>query len=300
MRPTTTSALLGLLLLSTAAHADENLLGYVRGTETIPAGGWELYQKVTQRADKQAGHYTAYDYETEIEYGVSDKFNISGELQALSLDTSGLVINGYLPGDREFGLRASGVEIAGKYNFLRPAADGIGLSIRSGLEYQWIDKHSGRDKDTVSAEFDLLLQKYFLDAQLTWVGSLGMEGTWADRAPIDYAANNLPEDFEWPTDPEVELELKAGTGLSYRFASNWYVGAEALYETEFETEVGQERWSVFAGPSLHYGSEKWWATLTWMPQIRGGGEQYDGQRDTNLHLIEKTEHEARLKVGFNF
>jgi hypothetical protein len=98
----------------------------------------------------------------------------------------------------------------------------------------------------------------------------------------------------------MEVELKAGTGVSYRFAPNWYASLEALYETEFETDVGQERWSVFAGPSLHYGGQRWWATLTWLPQLRGGGEQYAGQADTNLHLIEKTRQEARLKLGFNF
>lgn len=297
LRPTIPAALCVLALaFASSAHADENLLGYVRGAETIPKGGSELYLKATQRADKGEGRYRANDYEIEYEYGVSDRFNISGALQAMSLDTSGLVINGYLPGDRNFGLRASGVEVSGKYNVLRPAADGLGLTLRGALDYQWIDPHSGRDKDTVSAEFDLLAQKYFLDAQLVWVGNLGLEATWADRAPIA----GLPAGFEWPTDPEVELELKAGTGVSYRFAPKWYVGAEALYETELETEVGQERWSVFAGPSLHYGSRGWWATLTYLPQIRGGGERYDSQRDTGLHLIEKTRHEARLKVGFNF
>lgn len=290
------AVLLGLSLLPALAHADENLLGYVRGAETIPKGGSELYLKATQRSDKDIGTYRATDWEAEYEYGVSDRFNVSVAAEAMSLDTHGILINGYLPGDREFGFKASGVEVAGKYNILRPAADGIGLSLRGGLDYSWVDKHSGQDKDTVSAEFDLLAQKYFLDAQLVWVGNLGLEATYAKRKPIA----NLPADFEWPTDPEMEIELKAGTGLSYRFAPNWYVGAEALYETEFETEVGQERWSVFAGPSLHYGSEKWWATLTWLPQIRGGGEQYDGQADTDLHLIEKTRHEARLKVGFNF
>ena len=294
LRRLTLAALCGAAV-AVPAHADENLFGYVRGSELIPAGGWELYQKATQRADKGLGDYTAYDYETELEYGVSDRFNVGGALQALSLDTKGLSINGYLPGDRDT-TKFSGVEVYGKYNFLRPAADGIGLTTRYGLEYQWIDKHSGRDKKTVSGEFDVLLQKYFLDAQLVWVGNVGVEGTYADREPID----NLPADFEWPTDPEMELELKVGTGLSYRFAPKWYVSAEVLYETEFETEVGQERWSVFAGPSLHYGDQKWWATLTYLPQIRGGGEQYDGQRDTDLHLIEKTKHEARLKVGFNF
>ena len=69
----------------------------------------------------------------------------------------------------------------------------------------------------------------------------------------------------------MEVELKAGTGLSYRFAPNWPLAAEALYETEYETGVGPERWSLFAGPNSHYGCQKFWATLTWFPQIHGYG-----------------------------
>lgn len=291
----TTLALLACAC-TTPAFADENLFGYVRGAETLPSGAAELYFKATGRNDKGAGSYRATDYEVEYEYGVSDRFDVSGAVQATSLDTSGLMVDGYLPGQREFGPRASGAELSAKVNLLRPAADGFGLTLRGGFDYSWIDRHSGRDKDTVSTDVDLLAQKYFLDAQLVWVGNLGMEATYAKRKPIA----DLPADFDWPTDPEMEVELKAGTGLSYRFAPNWYASVEALYETEFETEVGQERWSVFAGPSLHYGGAKWWATLTWFPQLRGGGEQYAGQRDTDLHLIEKTKQEARLKLGFNY
>ncbi|HZX27300.1 MAG TPA: DUF6662 family protein, partial [Telluria sp.] len=69
---------------------------------------------------------------------------------------------------------------------------------------------------------------------------------------------------------------------------------------EFETEVGQERWSWFAGPTLHYGGKSWWATLTWFQQIRGGGEKFAGQDDNDLHLIEKTKQEVRVKFGFEF
>lgn len=289
-------AVLPCLLLPALAHADENLFGYVRGAEVIPSGGWELYNTTTLRNDKDAGSYRAWDNVVEAEYGVSDRFNVSFGIKSLSVDTAGLSIDGYLPGNEDIGPRLSGVEVAGKYNILRPAADDFGLSLRFGLDYAWIDKHSGEDKDTVSAEVDLIGQKYFLDGELIWVGNLELEGTYADRGEID----DLPPGFEWPTDPEIELELLAGTGVSYRFAPNWFVSAEVWYETEFETEVGQERWSVFAGPSLHYGSSKWWATLTYLPQIRGGGEQYAGQEDSSLHLIEKTKQETRLKIGFNF
>jgi hypothetical protein len=187
------------------------------------------------------------------------------------------------------------VEASAKYNFLSPALDDFGLSGYWELEYNTIDAHSGQDKDTVSLSSILIGQKYFLEGQLIWAGNLGLEATYAKRHEIA----GLPEDFEWSTDAETELELGAGTGLSYRFAPNWFVGAEVLYETEYETDVGQERYSIFAGPTLHYGGAAWWASFTWLPQLTGGGEGFDGQ-DTDLHLIEKTEQEVRLKLGYNF
>ncbi len=284
------------LLVTASSMAGENLFGYVKGAETLPAESWELYTNLTQREDKGEGDYTGYDLELEAEYGITNSLGAKLGLQLQSLDTSGLLIEGYLPEEVNTGLEFTGVEGSLTYNFLSPAKDKIGLSTHIGFDYSWVDKHSGQDKDTYSIDLSLLLQKFALEGQLVWVGNIGMETTFAKRAEID----NLPAGFEWPTDPEMEIELKAGTGVSYRFAPKWSVAAEVLYETEFETEVGQERWSVFAGPSVHYGSQTWWTTLTWLPQLKGGGEQYPTQDDTNLHLIEKTEQELRLKIGFNF
>ena len=284
------------LLVGPFSMADEHALGYVRGAETLPKGSWDFYQFFTSRDDKGKGTYHSLDTYSELEYGVTDRFNVVAAIEMQSLHTSGLVIDGYLPKDRSFGLKPSGFEVEAKYNFLSPAKDDFGLSILWGLHNMWIDPHSGQDKDTYSFETTLLLQKYFLEGQMVWVGNIGLEATYADRHPIP----DLPPGYDWPTDPEMELETKLGTGLSYRFVPNWYVGAEALYEVEYETEIGRERFSLFAGPSLHYGSASWWTTLTWFPQIDGGGEKYVGQTEQNLHLIEKTKSETRLKLGYNF
>lgn len=275
--------------------ADENLFGYVKGAETLPEHTYEAYGIVTNRTDKSVGNYDAWDTQLELEYGVTNRFTVSGALLGRSVDVNGLIVDGYLPKDEDTGLQFSGVEVSGKYNFLSPALDDFGLSGYWELDYNTIDAHSGQDKDTLSFSSLLIGQKYFLEGQLIWAGNLGLEATHAKRGEID----DLPEDFEWSTDSEVELELGVGTGLSYRFAPNWFVGAEVLYETEYETEVGQERYSIFAGPTLHFGGPTWWATFTWLPQLTGGGEKFDGQ-DTDLHLIEKTEQEMRLKVGYNF
>jgi hypothetical protein len=282
-------------LFSVCSFAEENIFGYVKGAEVLPKGEIEFFQIITQRSDKGTGHYVAYNTTTELEYGVSDRFTLSGELKGQQIDTSGIVIDGYMPGDEQYSLRFGGAEVSGKYNFLSPALDDIGVSAVVGLDYLTLDPHSGRDKDSISVSLDFLIQKYFMEGQLVWVVNAGTETTRATRAPID----NLPENFEWPTAMEVEVEFSAGTGITYRFMPNWYVGLETVYETEYETEVAMERNSVFAGPTLHYGGEKFWLTLTWFDQVRGGGETYEGQ-PSGLHLIEKTEQEIRFKVGLNF
>lgn len=293
------------------AAADENLLGYVSGAETLPQGASEAYLFITRRWDKGQGDYTANDVSVEYEYGLTHRLTASLELKGQSIDTQGLVIDGYLPGANQYGLKPSGIEGKLKYNFLSAAKDPVGLSGTFALVQLWRDPHSGLDKDTTKAEFGLQLQKLALDDQLTLVANTGFEATYAKRAPLDAATqasadaamvalNGPGSTFEWPTEPEMEIEFKLGAGASYRFAPNWSAGMEALYETEFETEVGQERWSVFAGPSIHYGSKNWWATLTWFEQLAGGKEQYINQADDNLHLIEKTKHELRLKLGYNF
>lgn len=286
----------GLMAAALPALADENLFGYVRGSEVLPKGSGEFYQWVTQRNNKGSGHYTAVDTKTEIEYGVTDRFQVSAEVNGLAIKSQGLLINGYLPKDIDSGLRLQGFEVAAKYNFLSPAKDDFGLSAYTSFEYGRLDVHSGQRKRELEFEAQLQAQKYFLEGQLTWVGNIGLRAAHEKRKAIA----NLPEDFEWPTDPEMEISTKLGTGLSYRFAPGWYTGVEALFENEYETEVGQERWSVFGGPSLHYGGKEWWATLTVFRQLRGGGERYDGQPQQHLHLIERTKNELRLKVGYNF
>ncbi len=289
------------ICLSTSAVADENLFGYVKGAETLPKGTLEFDQTFTHREDKGTGDYSAWDSKTEIEYGVTDRLTAAAYLKMQSIDTSGLEINAYIPGDVDYSMKPSGVEAEFKYNFLSPAKDDFGLAGLISFSYDWLDKHSGLDKDQYSIETALTAQKYFMEGQMVWAGNVGVEATHAFRHKLSTSRiSSLPTDYEWPNHPEMEIELAAGTGLTYRFAPNWFIGAETLYETEFETEVGQERWSWFAGPAFHYGGKDWWATVTWFKQIRGGGEQYDGQQDDNLHLIEKTKQELRIKFGIDF
>lgn len=277
------------------AHADENLLGYNTGAETLPQGSGDLYIFNTLRSDKGQGHYRAIDTQLEVEYGVTDRIQLSAAANILTIDTAGLLIDGYLPKPIDKGPRFSGIELSAKFNVLSPALDNFGLAVITSVEVNRLDPHSGQDKLEYEAHTVLAAQKYFMQGQLIWIGNIGLKAGYEDRKAIA----NLPAGFDWPTTPEMEIEVSVGTGLSYRVAPNWFIGAETQWASEYETEVGNERWSLFAGPSIHYGGKKMWATLTWFPQITGGGEKYDGQTG-HLHLIEKTKDEFRLKFGYNF
>jgi len=290
------TSLIGLMTWLPHANAGENLLGYTSGAEPLPKGALEFYQIFTQRSDKGRGSYNAIDSTTELEYGVSNRFGVSAAVIGHSIDTKGLIIGGYLPEEKNKSFSLSGLEATAKYSFLTPALNDIGLSTSVGFDYDTIDKHSGQDKETISINLGLQLQKYFHDGQLVWLGNVDMETTHATRAKIA----GINDEEEWPTKPEMEIGFGVSTGLSYRFAPNWSFGAETIYETEYETEVGQERWSLFAGPSIHYGDKHFWSTLTFLSQLSGGGEEYDNQTDSNLHLIEKTKQEMKLKIGYNF
>lgn len=283
------------LALPVAAHADENLFGYNAGAETLPKGSGEAYVFNTLRSGKGQGTYRALDTEIEGEYGVTDRITLSAAASFLTIDTNGLIIDGYLPKAIDKGPRFSGLELKAKFNVLSPALDNFGLAVITSAEWKRLDPHSGQGKTEYEGHVVFAAQKYFMQGQLIWVGNLGLKAGYEDRKEIA----DLPPGFDWPTDPEMEIELSAGTGLSYRVAPNWFIGAETQYASEYETEVGNERWSLFAGPTIHYGGEKFWATLTWFPQITGGGERYPGQTG-HLHLIEKTKNEFRLKLGMNF
>ena len=223
--------------LPSASHADESLLGYVKGAETLPKGSWELYQVITRRTGKSEGHYDAWNLSTEVEHGITDRLTAKANLKFQSVDVEDLLVDGYLPKDESYGLRVSGAELAVKYMFLSPAISWMGLSGQFSLDYNWLDPHSGQDKDTVSAESMLILQKYFLEGQLVWMNNFGLETTYAERDRI----NNLPPGFEWPTDPEMEIELKYGMGLSYRFAPRWFLDGHPKPAMHGHLKTGHRR-----------------------------------------------------------
>lgn len=261
-----------------AVHADENYFGYTYGSETLPKGGWEVYQWVTSRTGKADGSYHAIDYQTEFEHGFTDHLQGSFYLNAISHHTSG--VSDFT--DREQ-FRFNGFQASAKYSFKSPYKDGYGLAVYLEPGYKRYAASSGERTDIYFLEPKLILQKNFLDDTVVWATNFSAE----------FEREHHREEEEW----ESELELQLSTGVSYRFAPNWFAGLEGLATSAFERmhleELGE--YAVFAGPNLHYADKKWWATVTVLSQLTGWPETH-GSRE--LEHFEKWQ--VRLKVGINF
>jgi hypothetical protein len=288
------SALLLLGLLIPLAKADEALFGYIYTTDSIPAGHWEYEQIHTVRHGKARGVYGAVDLRNEIEYGVTDRFSAAVYLNSSFLRTA----HAYdaedpsidLADRSDFGI--NGVSFEFKYRLLSPYLDPVGLSLYAEPEMGIRDAKTGENVIERAIEFRVILQKNFLDDTLVVASNLMLEPEW-ERA----GEENLRELF-------AELTL----GASYRFLPKWWVGVELRNHREFpDMDFGkQEHSAFFLGPSVHYGVEKWWATVTVLPQVYGHpralGTGSDGQEisDSFRHLAQHEKLEARLKIGINF
>jgi hypothetical protein len=277
-------------LASTRAQADENLWGYTYGSETLPKGAWEFYQWATWRQGKGEGTYDALDLRTELEYGITDRFQASAYLNTVyqHINNTGPVDPD--TGQREFpntnAFAFQGVSLEFKYALTSPYKDPIGVALYFEPSYSRVNKESGQSGTEYELEPKIIVQKNFLEDQLI-------------------AAANLTAEFEWERFPdnapmERELKLELTSGLSYRFAPNWFAGPEARLQGVYGNMNLGDRvaWALFAGPAIHYAAQKWWATLSIMPQIMGGPR--DPALSSHLNFDEFERTEVRLKVGINF
>lgn len=253
-----------------STQADERFFGYVYEAEVLPKGKWEFEQWLTYRkgypeGDRKFSEHL-WDFREEIEYGLTDRLsaslylNFRGEQQVAR-------VRG-LNGSNAF--KFEGVSTEFKYQLLNPNTHPVGLALYLEPTY---------NGDERELEYKILLSKNLGDR---WV----------------LAANaNFEQEWELEdgsTSHEAVLEFTAGA--AYRLTPHWSVGIEGRYHSVYEG-FGLDRhlgtgW--FLGPNVHYGSSKWWATLTVLPQIHGNPS------DGGINLTEHQTFETRLLFGINF
>ncbi len=277
---TRTFALLaGLLLSSPALHADENLWLYTRGVETRPDGTWEFKLMDTSRIGKKQGDYYFNDIRAELEYGLTDRLTLTGDVLLFDhhysdVPWSPLVDTQGGPGGSFDDTQYAGYDIGFKYNILSPFKDPIGLAVGFAYEDRRVYRLDGAKIDQYSLVPKLYVQKNFLDNTLIWSFSGKME----------------LERRKSPGVLEEEIAFDLATGLSYRISPKWFIGLESRFQSDFLTPIedgvepegktsnwdwdsfrlgDQFQYGLYVGPSVHYAGKNWWATVGALWQVKG-------------------------------
>lgn len=280
------------LLTSTHAFAGEGLFQRTYTTDTTPEGHYEIEQMVREREGRAFGHYDATDFVSEVEYGVTDKFQIAGYLNTLRMNAKGapddddpLGVTGFTR--HSFSLQSVSAEFI--YRLFSPYEnqDGWGLALYFEPAYMVHDMHNGLNYAGGTMEFETraIVQKNFFDDRLILAYNLTLEAE-----TIRFAGN---------PDRNSELDWNNEFGITYRFMPNWFGGFEFRNHNEYGNFTVHEHSVFWMGPVLHYGGENVWATLGWLRQV-GGTPGYDEDGNYiggNLFLRSHELNEVTFKVG---
>ncbi len=295
--------LLSPLFHPQVAQAGENLWVYTKGTDTRPKGSTELKLGSIGRFGKYSGDYSFYDHRPEIEYGITDKLTVSGELmifshnysvdnqendpmfstQAVGEDGGACVSDPENAADCRYNrTQFGGYELGMKYNVLSPYKDFMGLSFGLGYEAR---------------------ERYRLDGsnieQKSFTGTLFMQKDWMDDRLV--LAINQKMELERRKGQDVleeEISLDGSMGISYRFKPKHFLGMEIRAQGDFlapqtvstqsngDGLVNESDWDIFGdggfklgnnhqwaaylGPTYHYAEKDWWVTTGILFQLAGG------------------------------
>jgi hypothetical protein len=273
--------------------AGESLFSRVYTTDTEPAGRIEVEQLVRSRSGRSMGTYNAFDYRTEIELGVTDNFQAALYINNLTMHAKGAPDDDDPLGATGFhrtGTYFQGVTMEFIYRLFSPYKDGFGLAFYLEPEFAMRDLHNGLAYNkSIGGEYRLIFQKNFLDDQLIFTYNLVLE-TEGIR-------------FKGEKAYAGELDLNHEVGLAYRFAPNWFAGLEARNHNEYGQFANFEHSVFWAGPSIHYAGERFWATLGYLRQVYGAPNGIDENGTPVGHRLFLRSHERNeitLKVAYTF
>ena len=260
--------LTGVLFLTVQiAIADERFFAYSYESNVLPKGAFELEQWVTNQNGKEDGDYSRWDLRTEFELGITEKYT-----SALYLNLESVRSEGVTGIEDENDTKFKGISWENIYQILNPNLNPVGVAIYGEVTTDGID---------YELEGKLLLSKNV--------------GNFVYAANAVYEAELEKEDNMTEKEGSLEFTL----GAAYKLNSNWSTGLEVRNKSAYPDGLDlasqeYQTWSV--GPNIHYGSSRWWTTLTVLPQVWGNGDGSSGSRQ----LIHEESIEVRLIAGVVF
>ena len=300
---------LGLAWVLTSFHflsnveAGEPLFGYLYTTDLLPKNKFEIEQWITDREGQAQGQFHHFDMSSEIEYGVTENFQISLYLNYMYANESGNSVQGKTEGleipynfdssQHYSKFRFDGISLEGIYRILSPYVNPVGLGF--SIEPELGNYAKG-------LELRAILQKNFLDDQLIFGANLWVEYSREDTSNIVAPGSTELPDGVPSNATFAELDL----GASYRVAPSWSVGLEFRNHNEFKglslNRSDQDHTAFFLGPNLHYATEHWFFTLSILRQLGAFAYTEDQRAQVAYGRLYGDEHTTwdgiRLKIGF--
>jgi len=239
---------------------------------------------------------------TEVEYGLTDNFQIAVYANYMYADESANSVRGktegieipyyHDPNQPYKEARFDGFSIEAMYRILSPYIDPIGLSFYIEPEFGYYES---------GLELRIIAQKNFLDDQLVLAGNFWVEYSQEQGSNLVVPGSDDIPDGGFSKVTFAELDL----GASYRFAPKWYLGLEFRNHNEYQgyslSSSAQDHSAIFLGPNIHYAAEHWFFTFSVLRQLTVFTYTNDQQAETSGNLLYGDEHTTwdglRLKVG---
>jgi len=210
---------------------------------TSAQGSLELEKWVTWQRATGPGRFDQVDFRHELEYGVTDKFQVSVYLADWLYEAH--------PEHSGFVYSDSAIELI--YNPANPVVDPVGLSIYGELR--------AGDR-LIELESKLIAQKNF--GPLILAHNATLESVWE--------GNDLSE---------REGEFSQAIGASYEVSPRLSVGLELLHEFVFPEWRDEEKIrNLFVGPNVSYRRQNWFVTMTALAQATDTKDEPDFQLRT--------------------
>jgi hypothetical protein len=233
-----------LICAAAPAQAGERRFTYVYEATTLPKGTLELETWVTWKTRNASGGINddTFDFRHEIEYGVTDRFQLALYLPDWTLKDDE---------KHNWHSRFKDVGVEAVYNLTNPTTDWLGSALYGEVKIG--DRY-------LVLEGKLLLQKNF--------------GPWI------VAYNAIVEaEFEGAHLDEETGEFKQTAGISYQVNPSFTVGAELLHEIAYPewTYGNRSDQALYVGPnaSLRFGN--FFVTATVLAQVSDIEDEPDVQ-----------------------
>ena len=284
-------ALAPALALAGPAAADEPLFGFVNTTDLLPKGKTQVETWLSWREGESLGDYRAIEGRTELDYGLSNRVQLTLYLnysdQDARVDPARAAALGLRPSGDAGRARFDGVTGEIIWRLASPYLDPLGFAVLA-------DASTGPGQRIVGVK--AIAQKNFRDDTVVLAANLradlGQREARRDRPAGAVARRHV-------------TTLETSVGASWRFRANWSAALELRARRKRagglldggEGEAG----AVFLGPTLHYGGERWFVTLSALRRVGGGGAPAAELADSLVYARDRAHWDAvRLRVGRTF